>query len=60
MEKTLLINYEEGHDNQYNFYHGKTACPESKDNLKHKDRLVVYGIDFTRTHNGAHYVFAWC
>ena len=52
IEKSVLINYEEGADSDYTYCKGSAAWPDSKHKLKYKDRLVLFRVDFEHSFNG--------
>ena len=52
IQKTLLINFEEGDDYDYSYCKGSAAWPDAKNTLKYKDKLVVYRVDFTYRDDG--------
>ena len=52
LQKTLIINFEEGFDHAYHECKGPATWPEDQDKLRNKERLVAYEVKSTKTIDG--------
>ena len=58
IQKSVMINFEEGDDYDYDYCKGSAKWPEDKDTLKCKDKVVVYRIDFDFRDDGREIIWS--